>query len=208
MTGMPHRIVLASASAARQAMLAQAGIAADRQPTGLDEEPIKAELRAAGAGAGEVALALAEAKARAATDRMRPAAAQGEVIVIGADQVLTCGDVWFDKPEDRAAARRQLLSLRGRSHRLTSAVVVLGPGREAWHAVDSADLTMRQFSDRALDAWLQADPDAGCGSVGGYRVEAPAIQLFERLSGDWFTILGLPLLALLDRLRVLGAVPA
>lgn len=185
-------------------MLARAGIQAEAQPSGLDEGPIRTGLRAAGAAAADVALA--EAKAAAVLADRRSAA--DPAIVIGADQVLTCGAAWYDKPADPAAARQQLLALRGRSHRLTSAAVILGDGLTPWQAVDTADLTMRAFSDRALDAWLQQDPEGACASVGGYRIEGPAIQLFERLSGDWFTILGLPLLAVLGRLRELRAVPA
>ncbi|MFC3226068.1 Maf family protein [Marinibaculum pumilum] len=198
-------VVLASGSAARRDMLSQAGIAAVLQPPGLDEAPLKAELRAAGATADETALALARAKAEAAL-RQWPAG-RAAPVVIAADQVLTCGGEWYDKPADLAAARRQLLALRGRTHRLTSAAIVWAGEDSPWQAVDSADLTMRRFGDAALDACLARDPQAALATVGGYRMEGPGLQLFERFEGDWFTILGMPLLPVIARLRHLGVVP-
>lgn len=199
------RLVLASASAARRQMLDAAGVAAAALPAALDEAVAKTRLRGQGAGPAETALALAAAKAQAVL--ARPEAGQG-ALVIAADQILVCGDLWLDKPAGPDAARHQLMALRGRSHVLTSAVVLRGAGLPDWQAVDQAELRMRNFSEAWLDSYLAAEGEAVSGSVGGYRVEGAGVQLFESMRGDWFTILGLPLLPLLERLRELRVLPA
>jgi hypothetical protein len=129
-------------------------------------------------------------------------------LVIGADQVLECDGVLFDKPVDLAAARAQLLALRGRTHRLVSAVVLARDGQRAWHHVDRADLTMRDFSAGFLDHYLESSGDAVLSSVGAYQLEGRGVQLFVRIDGDYFSILGLPLLPLLDILREQGVLPS
>jgi septum formation protein len=150
------------------------------------------------AAAGEAALALARAKA-AVPDC--PGA-----IVIGCDQILVCGQTWYDKPADMAAARAQLMALRGQTHTLETACVAMRNGAEIFHDVATPRLTMRAFSDGFLDAYLAAEGEAVLGSVGAYRLEGPGIQLFEQMEGDHSAILGLPLLPLLGFLRSCGII--
>jgi septum formation protein len=126
--------------------------------------------------------------------------------VIGADQILDIGGRWFDKPESRADARRQLLELRGKTHELVSASVVALNGSRIWADHDIAYLTMRDFSDAFLDDYLERTGDAVLGSVGAYHYEGLGAQLFDRVTGDYYTILGLPLLRLLEFLRGHGVV--
>jgi septum formation protein len=193
---MAEGLILASASAARARLLAAAGIACRAVPADIDEAALKRSFRAAGGGgAAECALALAEAKAR------QVAREDNRSLVIGADQLLVCGDLWLDKPGDRAAARRQLQALRGRSHDLETAVCAVRGGERLWHAVSTPRLSMRMFSDRFLDAYLDAEGEAVLGSVGAYRLEGRGVQLFDRVEGDYFSVLGLPLLELAAFLR-------
>jgi len=193
-------LVLASGSATRLAMLRAAGLAPEARPAAVDEEEIKAAMRAAGATAEAVALALAETKAARISGRMPGA------LVIGADQMLDCEGRWFDKPACRDAARTQLLALAGRTHRLVSAVVAARNGVRVWHHVEAAHLAMRSFDAAFVDAYLDAAGERVTQSVGAYQVEGLGIHLFARITGDWFTVLGLPLLPLLDYLRGAGAV--
>ncbi|HEX6958037.1 MAG TPA: Maf family protein [Ferrovibrio sp.] len=187
-------LVLASASASRAAMLRAAGLEFTTQPAKIDEQEIKLSLKAEGASARQAAEALAELKARRAI-------ADPEDFVIAADQMLTCEGRWYDKPENLAAAREQLLSLRGRTHELTSAVVLARGGSIIWRHIDQAKLIMRDFSEGFLDAYLAQAGETVLHSVGAYQLEGLGVQLFSRLQGDFFTILGLPLLPLLDILR-------
>jgi septum formation protein len=129
-------------------------------------------------------------------------------LVIGADQVLECDGILFDKPSDLAAARSQLMALRGREHRLLSAVVLVRDGERVWHHVDRANLTVRDFSADFLDRYLRSAGDAALSSVGAYQLEGVGAQLFAAIDGDYFTILGLPLLPLLDILREQGILPS
>lgn len=191
-------LLLASASSTRQAMLKAAGIPVTAVPADLDEEAIKMRLRAAGALVESVAQALAQAKA-AAVAKSHPT-----TWVIGADQMLVCGENWYDKPGDLGAARRQLRSLRGKTHRLLTAVAVMQGDRLLWQHLSDAALTMRSFGQDFLDDYLQHAGPAVLSSVGAYQLEGLGAQLFERIEGDHFTILGLPLLPLLDFLRSAG----
>jgi septum formation protein len=186
-------LVLASRSESRRAVLAGAAIPVEVLPADIDERTIEAQ-----AGArppGEIALMLARAKACAVTAK-RPGR-----LVLGADQTLALGSRLFSKPVDVAAARDQLKSLRGRTHELHSAVVLARDGAVLFEQCEIAGLTMRDFSDLFLDAYIEAAGPAVTASVGGYQVESVGIQLFERIDGDHFTILGLPLLQLLHYLR-------
>ena len=125
-------------------------------------------------------------------------------MVIGADQMLECGDIWFDKPADRDHARGHLHALRGKSHRLIASVVVVQNEARQWHHTNSVTMTMRPFSDAFLDAYLDRAGDDVLISVGAYQLEGIGAQLFNGVDGDYFTVLGLPLLALLDFLRTRG----
>lgn len=191
-------LVLASGSRTRAAMLEQAGVTAILDRPLVDEDEVKAAGRAEGVSADIVAEALAELKAQRIT-RRHPGA-----LVVGADQMLECEGRWFDKPTDRAAARAQLLDLRGKTHRLVSCAVVVRDGERMWHKIDSARLTMRNFSEAFLDDYLDRVGDEVLHSVGAYQLEGLGAQLFHRIEGDFFTILGLPLLPLLGFLRVHG----
>ncbi|MBK3732220.1 septum formation protein Maf [Azospirillum brasilense] len=200
MSGAVPTVVLASGSRTRAEMLERAGVRVTLAPAAVDEEEIKLAARAEGAPVEDVAEALAELKAQRVT-RKHPGA-----LVIGADQMLECEGRWFDKPADRDAARVQLQDLRGKTHRLVSCAVVLRDGERLWHHVDRARLTMRPFSDAFLESYLNAAGDDVLGSVGAYHLEGLGAQLFHRVDGDFFTILGLPLLPLLGLLRVHGVI--
>jgi septum formation protein len=194
-------LVLASGSPFRRKMLWAAGVRCHVTPPKVDEAALKREL-AGKVEPGAMAQALATAKAEAVS-RGTPRS-----LVIGADQVLTLDDRLFDKPKDLVEARAQLEALRGRTHRLFSAVALAEAGRTVWTMVDSARLTMRAFSDDFLDRYLAEDGAGLTRTVGAYEIEGRGIQLFERIEGDQFTIIGLPLLPLLAELRARGAIPA
>jgi septum formation protein len=189
-------LILASASPTRAAMLTAAGLRFEQRPAAIDEAEVKAALRADGVAPGDAALALAEIKAR------RIASQFPNHLVLGADQILICEDRWFDKPDDLAAARRQLEALAGRRHELwTAAIVIRGDGR-IWHEIAQARLWLRPCSAAFLDAYLDAVGELALGSVGAYQIDGLGAQLFSRIEGDRFAILGLPLLGLLECLRV------
>lgn len=190
------RLILASGSATRATMLRNAGLTFDVVPAAVDEDEMKRAMRAEGANPAQLAEALAELKAQYVA---RKAAAAD--LVIGADQVLDCDGAWFDKPKDRASARAQLLQLRGKSHRLVSSVCVVRDRQVLWMQTDHATLLVRTFSDAFLDDYLAQVGPAVTQSVGAYQLEGRGAQLFARIDGDYFTILGLPLLPLLDFLR-------
>ena len=192
-----HGLVLASKSSARRAVLDGAGVPYQAATSGVDEDAVKTTMLAKGAGAREVAEALAELKALAVS-RARPE------YVVGADQTLEFEGGLYDKVETIAEARERLLRLRGRPHELHSAVVVAKDGAAIWRETVTATLTMRDFSDGFLDAYLAAEGEAALGSVGCYRLEGQGVQLFSRIDGDYFTILGLPLMGLLGLLRERG----
>ena len=193
-------LVLASASAARRAVLAAAGLSFTAEAAAVDEAAIKESARAEGIPAGEAATVLAEAKAR----RVARRAPEG-ALVIGADQILVCDGVWFDKPADMAAARAQLLALRGKTHELATALVCWRGGERVWGHAETPRLAMRDFSDAFLDAYLEAEGEAVLSSVGAYRLEGLGAHLFAAVRGEHAAVLGLPLLPLLGFLRGHGA---
>ncbi|WP_428249199.1 Maf family protein [Ferrovibrio sp.] len=197
-------LILASASQARAGMLRAAGLDIEAIPARIDEEEIKLALKAEQAPARQAAEALAELKAQRVA--RLPHLANDQRFIIAADQMLVCEDEWYDKPADIAAARQQLLKLRGKPHQLISAVVAARSGGIVWRHIDSATLTMRDFSEGFLDAYLAQAGEAVLGSVGAYQLEGLGVQLFSRIQGDYFTILGLPLLPLLVFLRDNGIV--
>jgi septum formation protein len=177
---MSKPLILASASLTRCRLLAAAGVEFQHEPAWLDEQVIKQDFRSRGRSAIDCALALAEAKAIAVAVR-RP-----DALVIGADQILRCQGKWFDKPASLEDARSQLQLLRGLAHELVTTVCAVVDGGRVWSAANSATLTMRQFSDEFLDAYLDAEGTAVLGSVGAYHVEGRGIQLFSRIEGDYF----------------------
>lgn len=194
-------VILASKSAARRAVLDGAGVAFEAAVAGVDEDAVKTALLAQGQGPKAVAEALAEQKA------VRISAARPG-LVIGADQTLEFEGGLYDKVDTIAAARDRLQHLRGKPHQLHSAVVVARDGAAIWRETVSATLTMRDFSDAFLEHYLATEGAAALGSVGCYRLEGPGAQLFASIEGDYFTILGLPLLGLLELLRRHQVLPA
>jgi septum formation protein len=189
-------LILASRSESRRAVLAAAALATEVLPADVDERAIEAG--AADKSPDAIARLLADAKALAVSAR-HPGR-----LVLGADQTLGLGGRVFAKPADLAAARAQLRALRGRTHTLHSAIALARDGAVVFAHCEPAALTMRNFSDRFLEAYIETAGPAVTASVGGYQVEAAGIQLFERIEGDHFTILGLPLLPLLAYLRGAG----
>ena len=189
-------LVLASRSNVRGKMLAAAGLRFEIRPAQLDERAVEA--KAGTFDAAAAARLLAREKARHAA-RSLPGR-----LVLGADQTLARGNKRFSKPTDRAAAAEQLRELRGRTHELNSALALVRDGEVLFDCVDTARLTMRDFSDGFLDGYLDMAGGAALASVGAYQLEGVGVHLFERVDGDYFTILGLPLLPLLDFLREKG----
>jgi len=198
---MGANIVLASQSPFRRALLTNAGIDFVCMPPEIDERAVEAPLHDSGVTPEDVALVLATAKATDVSER-----SGGEATVIGSDQTLSLGDEIFHKPANMEAARHQLLKLSGKTHQLNSAVVIVRNGDTLWSHVAVARLTMRELSPAYIGRYLAKVGDKALASVGAYQVEGPGIQLFERIEGDYFTIVGLPLLPLLTELRKLGAI--
>ena len=198
------RLVLASSSRARRALLEAAGLAFDVIPADIDEAAVRAAIfeRTSGATAADIAAVLAAEKARVVSEKHRDA------LVIGADQVLALGGRIFDKARTLAEAHEHLAMLRGRTHTLVSAVALARNGRVQWQTCAAAEMTMRDFSDAFLKSYLDRIGTRALQSVGCYEIEGLGVQLFERIDGDYFTILGIPLLPLLARLRQEETIPA
>lgn len=195
-------IILASQSAARRAMLQAAGIAHEALPAHVDEEAITAGLQLEAASPERIADALAEVKALKISR-------QHAGLVLGADSVVVTADgQLINKPETRARAEAQLRQLAGTTHRLISAAVICEGGKPVWRSAGAAKLTMRPLSDDFIARYLDAEGEAVLGCVGCYRIEGLGAQLFSRIDGDQFVIRGLPLLAVLDYLRVRGVMPS
>jgi septum formation protein len=193
-------LILASASVTRQRILEDAGVDAMIEPAQVDEGAIKESMAAEGASAIDAALILAQLKAQRISARHQGA------LVIGADQVLDLAGHWFDKPVDMDHAKDQWQRLLGRTHGLATAACVFRDGEQIWHHMATPELTMREFSDSFLDDYLAQSGASILTSVGAYRLESEGVHLFNRIEGDYFTILGLALLPLLDFLRGHGVV--
>lgn len=196
------RLILASSSKARHSMLTNAGVTCEAIASMIDEDGYKQSMKAEGANAAEAAETLAEMKA------LRMYRQQPDGIIIAADQMLECNGIWFDKPRDRDNTRAQLLALRGKTHQLVSAAVIYKEGSRIWGTIDTAHLTMRNFSDEWLEDYLDATGNEIYDCVGGYQLEGIGAQLFTEVRGDYFTVLGLPLLPLIGFLRDHGILKA
>ncbi|WP_421855830.1 Maf-like protein [Oricola sp.] len=192
-------LVLASTSPFRAMILANAGLEFETEAADIDERSVEAPLIAADATAEDIAVVLAEAKALDVSLR-RP----GDLI-IGGDQTLSLEDELLHKPADMDQARRQLLRLSGKTHQLSAALVIAQNGAAIWRHVSVAHMTFRDLSPAFVGRYLAQVGDNALRSVGCYQYEGPGIQLFERVDGDYFTIVGLPILPLLSELRALGA---
>jgi septum formation protein len=186
------RLILASGSASRHSLLSAAGLEFEVRVSGVDEAAVKQE---AISDATVAALRLADLKAHAV------ATAEPDALVIGADQILVCEGVWYDKPADMDAAAAQLRALRGRTHALITAVACHQRGARVWHHMESPRLTMREFTEEFLQAYLDAEGDSLTTTVGAYRIEGLGANLFVSIEGDYASVLGLPLLPLLAFLR-------
>jgi septum formation protein len=194
-------VILASASKTRAEMLRQAGLQIEIQPASIDEEGVREGMHAEGAPPRDIADTLAELKA------LRISRRNLGRLVIGADQILSSKGRLFEKPVDRETAAEQLRLLGASTHELSTAVCVARDGNVIWHHIESAELTMRPFSEAFLTAYLDAAGDSIFDNVGGYALEGLGAQLFSTVNGDYFSILGLPLLPLLDFLRGHNIVP-
>ncbi len=193
-------MILGSASPSRAALVAAAGLNAAVEPADIDEAAIRAVLQRGGdASPGDVAEVLARAKAETVSER-NPGS-----LVIGSDQILALGDRVFEKPASMEEARQTLLALRGNTHQLHTAVALAREGAVHWTHVETAELTMRDLSAEDIGQYLALAGDDVLSSVGAYKLESVGVQLFEKVEGDYFTVLGLPLVPLLNQLRLEGS---
>ena len=197
---MSDQIILASGSPFRRQLLENAGVTFATVRPELDERALEAPLVNSGAGPEDIATVLAEAKATIVSE------SHPDAIVIGSDQTLSLQDEVFHKPADMQAARRHLLRLSGKTHHLNSAVVLARNGEAVWRHVAVAAMTMRDLDPGFVGRYLSDIGEAALSSVGAYQVEGRGIQLFQKIEGDYFGIVGLPLLPLLAELRSLGAI--
>ena len=197
---MPEPLVLASASKIRQTLLHNAGVPFTAQPVPVDEAQMRDALQADGAPPRDIADALAEMKARKAASRFPQA------LALGCDQVLAIDGEVLGKPDTRAEAGAQLRRLRGNTHQLLSAAVIYADGAPVWRHVGVVRLTMRAFSDAFLDAYLDRNWPGLSETVGAYKLEEEGVRLFSQVNGDYFCVLGLPLLELVGYLGTRGVI--
>lgn len=196
-----RRLILASQSGSRRAMLAAADVAHDAMPARIDEEAVKQGM--AGATPRDLADALAEMKA------LKISAQHPDDLVLGSDSLVALADgAILDKPRDRAEAAAHLRAMSGARHDIVSAAVLAQAGRPVWRHVDTARLHVRPLSDGFVESYLDREWPAIAGCVGCFRIEGPGVQLFERIVGDHFTVLGMPLLPVLRQLRTMGVLPS
>ena len=198
---MSDRILLASGSEVRATLLRNAGVTFEVSIARVDEEMVKASLKSEGATPRDIADTLAEMKA------LRVSEKEPDALVIGCDQILAQGEEVFSKPKDMAEVRRQLQRLSGKQHSLLSAAVVYENGKPVWRHVAQVRLTMRSISDAYLDAYLERNWQSIRHSVGGYKLEEEGVRLFSQVQGDYFSILGLPLIELLSYFSLRGTLP-
>ena len=201
---MGYDLILASKSQYRSALLTNAGLKFSSIAADIDERAVEAPLLKAGFGGADIAAVLAEAKAQKVADGL--ATDLKETIVIGCDQTLSLNREQLHKPASMEAARRNLLKLSGQAHQLNSAIVLIQNNKTIWRHVALAQMTMRELSPEFIGQYLAQTGDAALSSVGGYQIEGRGIQLFEKIEGDYFTIVGLPLLPFLAELRRMGAI--
>ncbi|MGC4392232.1 Maf-like protein [Agrobacterium sp. M50-1] len=192
---MKQELILASSSASRQMLMRNAGLTFSAIPADIDERALDEQLERDGASPEEVALELAKAKALAV------GALHPEALVLGCDQTMALGARVYHKPKTMTEAKAHLLSLSGKVHRLNSAAVLVRHGEVVWQTISSAELAVRTLSAEFVARHLQRVGDKALSSVGAYQLEGEGIQLFTSIDGDYFTILGLPLLPLLSKLR-------
>jgi septum formation protein len=197
-----QNIILASKSPFRAMLLNNAGIKFSSQSATIDERDIEAPLQNSGVTPEDVALILAEAKAQNVSETNKGA------LVIGSDQTLSLGDRVFHKPKDMEEARRHLIAMSAKTHQLNSAVSIALNGETIWRHISIARMTMRELSPGFIGRHLARAGDNVLQSVGAYQFEAEGVQLFDKIDGDYFTIVGLPLLPLLNELRLRGAIDA
>ncbi len=199
---MTTSLVLASQSPFRRLLMQNAGLVFEAHPALIDERALEIPLQEKGASPADVALALAEAKAVEVSGHF-PAS-----LVIGSDQTLSLGSQVFHKPSDLVDAKNHLLALSAKTHQLNSAVVLVRERNVVWKHLSTARLSMRSLTEDFIDRYIARVGDRLLGSVGAYQLEGEGIQLFEKIEGDYFTILGLPMLPLLGQLRLLGVIDA
>ena len=197
---MHNTLILASGSPFRRQLMQNAGLSFRAVPARIDERAVEAPLAESGMKPEDIALILAEAKAAEVSERYPDA------LVVGSDQTLSLGDEVLHKVTDMEGARRRLLQLSGKTHQLNSAVVLVRNGETLWRHVEVAQLTMRTLDPRYVGRHLAQAGDAILSSVGAYQIEGLGIRLFEKIDGDTFTIMGLPLLPVLEKLRTLGEI--
>lgn len=199
---MTPSLVLASASPFRRALLENAGLVFEAKAARIDERALEKPLEEAGTAPETVALELAEAKARDVARHF------GDALVIGSDQTMSLGSRVYHKPKTMAEAAEHLLSLSGKTHSLNSAVVLVCGEEVVWRHVSSAHMSVRPLTVEFVERHLERVGERALSSVGAYQLEGEGIQLFEKIEGDYFTILGLPMLPLLAKLRELGTIDA